>query len=335
MPEWNPRISAILTAYNEAAHLREAIISVLNQTRPLDEILVVDDGSVDATPDIALSFEKDGVQLLRQLNQGPGAARNNGLSRTTGDLIAFLDGDDAWLPDKTQNQLDLFLSQPSLDLVSGDKIWWQMDDPSKRYIMSYGRPAMPQLRREIVFSNCVGNPSMVMVRRSIFDRVGPWDPDIRWCEDWELWMRIAAEGQIGFVEKPVTLYRWHDRNMSHQNIWARHRTLHGLSAREIGRRVPLWRRPFAYLRAFSRAEFARAQTTIDYDRKRHLRNAATALVTYPFDEFGGKAKELARAVVGIEQSAAIAKRLRQPGRAANGLKGDVADWIDGHRPQSG
>jgi glycosyltransferase involved in cell wall biosynthesis len=102
------RVSAIITAYNSETFIAEAISSVLDQSCAVDDILVVDDGSTDKTRDVVTSFSHKGVRYVYQENQGPGAARNFGLQKTNGDIIAFLDADDVWLKDKTEIQLVSF-----------------------------------------------------------------------------------------------------------------------------------------------------------------------------------------------------------------------------------
>lgn len=110
-----PLISCIVPVYNGELYLREAIDSILAQTyRPL-EIIVVDDGSTDATPDVVAGYG-DRLRYIRQPNAGPGAARNHGLNLAQGEFIAFLDADDLWHPDKLARQMTRFLNRPDLDL---------------------------------------------------------------------------------------------------------------------------------------------------------------------------------------------------------------------------
>lgn len=111
-------ISVIIPAYNAAPFLAEAIMSVLSQECPPGEVIVVDDGSVDDTADIARSFGTS-VRLLSQQNAGPGEARNLGVRNAHGTMIAFLDADDIWLPDKLKLQIAVFDANPALSMVFG------------------------------------------------------------------------------------------------------------------------------------------------------------------------------------------------------------------------
>ncbi|MCM3877589.1 MAG: glycosyltransferase, partial [Thermoanaerobaculia bacterium] len=117
MPK-NSRVSAVVTAFQCEAFLAESLASVLGQTHPLEEVIVVDDGSTDGTAEVARSFGGL-VRVVSRPNGGPGAARNTGLAEARGDWIAFLDGDDAWTPDKTRLQLEAAAKAPSASLVFG------------------------------------------------------------------------------------------------------------------------------------------------------------------------------------------------------------------------
>ena len=114
-------ISVVIPAYNSAAQLARALDSVLAQTRPAEEILVVDDGSTDATAEVARSYG-DAVRLIAQANAGAAAARNAGIRAARGTWIAFLDADDEWLPDRLALQTDILDRRPDLVWVSGNSI---------------------------------------------------------------------------------------------------------------------------------------------------------------------------------------------------------------------
>jgi glycosyltransferase involved in cell wall biosynthesis len=114
-----PRVSVVIPVYNGERYLAATIESVLAQTRPPDEVIVVDDGSTDGSAQIAERYATRGVRCHSQANAGGGAARNRGIALSRGDFIAFLDADDLWEPVKLQLQLDAFAAEPSLDLVFG------------------------------------------------------------------------------------------------------------------------------------------------------------------------------------------------------------------------
>src|SRR5258707_1975884 len=169
-----PRVSAIVTAYNGAAYVADAIESILAQTRPVDEIVVVDDGSTDNTAEIVESYRAFGVRCIRQENRGLPGARNRGVRETTGDLVAFLDCDDTWLPDKNDLQVDYLTAHPEAAMVSGHVWWW--DPITDRRWVERIRIRRSKLRPGIMIHNCVGNASGTLVRRHILEGVGLCDP---------------------------------------------------------------------------------------------------------------------------------------------------------------
>ena len=166
-----PRVSVIINAYNSEAYIADAIKSVLNQSRAVDEIVVIDDGSIDATRQVVEEFADQGIKFIQQQNMGVSAARNKGIRETTGEYIAFLDADDMWLENKTRSQVDYLTAHPEAALVSGVARLW---DPVKGTMRVNGQ--VPRnadaLRKELLVSNVLGNPSMVMIRRSALQEIG-------------------------------------------------------------------------------------------------------------------------------------------------------------------
>ena len=113
------KISAVIPAYNSAAFISDALASIRHQTFPVDEIIVVDDGSTDNIEEVVRSIDP-GIVYITQKNQGPSAARNRGIEAATGDWIAFLDADDQWTPHKIKNQLLALERHPELQLIASD-----------------------------------------------------------------------------------------------------------------------------------------------------------------------------------------------------------------------
>lgn len=324
-----PRVSAIIAAYNSAPFLRDAIESVLGQTRPVDEIVLMDDGSTDATPAIASEYPQ--IRYITQANQGPSAARNRAVAETTGDLIAFLDGDDAWLPDKTERQLACFARDPDVALVSGDKIWWDVAT-GKRHRSGPSERQRSRVKHEIFFHNYVGNCSLTMVRRDIFNQVGGFDTNQQWGEDWELWIRIIERAKAAFVPEPVALYRCHPDNQTNTGKHAKALAFNDISMRAIRRAYPSWRRPAAYVRRFSLTELDRAGVAAnDAQSWQHLRHAAAAFFAYPLEKFPDKFKHLGRALIGEARYRAVKSRwsLRGTHRTADEIDDDRAPLSSG------
>ena len=311
------RVSAIITTYNSEAYIADAIKSVLNQSRLVDEIVVVDDGSTDNTRRVVVEFEDQGIKFIQQQNRGAGAARNKGIRETSGELIAFLDADDIWLENKTQLQVNYLLEHPNVALVSGFARWWNV---IKNTVRITGRMPknMKTLRREILVHNVLGNPSMVIVRRSAVAEVGLFDEQIRWGQDWELWQRVVERFDAAVIPQPLTVYRWHRDNLSHVRSWERLLSYWKVSSNAIRKSKPARRRPFLMARSWSYFTYRRAMHAIEFTFPRWQRiwYALAALLVYPFEMTREKLSGVVRALFGnrMYQSGKRAWRTRMETR---------------------
>jgi glycosyltransferase involved in cell wall biosynthesis len=296
MSQTQPRVSAIITAYNCAEFVGEAIESVLGQTRPVDEIVVVDDGSTDDTAAVMQAYAARGVRYVYQDNQGAGGARNRGIEETTGELVTFLDGDDTWYPDKTAVQLAYLAAHPATGLVSGERMWWRVST-NQRNVKRYALPPGKDLRREILVQNVVGNPSMTMIRRSVIERVGLFNRSLRWGEDWEFFIRVAYDSPIGFVHQPVIVYRWHPGNLSHDRMWMQLDCFLNISRRAIATYASHWH-AVLLARSISRIEFLKAERAFNDSLSmwRQIYHAGRSVVIYPFENTFSKVRVLTRSV---------------------------------------
>ena len=196
------RISVIVPVYNAEAYLAEALDSVLDQTLRPDEIIVADDGSTDTSAAIA---ERYGVTLLRQSNTGVSDARNLAISRATGDFIALLDADDIWPETKLADQVDALRQHPEAGYALG----------YQRYLFEGDRPADWFVRTHVEDSEPGYSPSVWMIRRSVWDRVGVFEPGRRLGEDID-WLARANDLGITFhmVPKVLLVRRIHDNNLT-------------------------------------------------------------------------------------------------------------------------
>lgn len=293
------RVSVVITAYNSEAYIADAIQSVLNQSRAVDEIVVVDDGSTDSTRRVIADFAEQGIKVIQQHNMGAGAARNKGIRETSGEFIAFLDADDMWLENKIRLQLEYLTAHPDAALVSGYARWWNVDS-GKAYVRGKMPRNMADMRGEMLVHNVLGNPSMVMIRRAALEKVGLFSEKIRWGQDWELWQRVVHFYDAGIVPEPVTVYRWHQHNLSHVRKWERILSYWNVSRSAIGRSKPVWRRPFLFARSWSHYAYRRAMYAIQYSDPRwhHLLYALAALLVYPFEMTRQKLSAVVRSLTG-------------------------------------
>ena len=198
-----PRVSVIIPTYNRGWIIKEAIDSVLAQEFKDFELIVVDDGSTDNTLEILDSFQCN-IKVLRQSNTGVSAARNRGIATASGHFIAFLDSDDLWLPKKLARQVDFFSSNPDAYICQTEEIWLRNNvrvNPKKRHKKPWGMIFEPSL------ALCLVSPSAVMIRRSLFEKVGGFDETLPACEDYDLWLRISCRYPVYLIETPLIIKR--------------------------------------------------------------------------------------------------------------------------------
>lgn len=200
-------ISVVIPAYNAEAYVAEAIESVMAQIPDTAEILLVDDGSEDDTARVAKQFNR--IRYIHQSNQGPAVARNSGIHYSHGQLITFCDADDLWQKNRLGVQLERMRQFPQADIVLGHlQRFWQDD--------RMGTEA------ELMFSlECA------LIKRAVFGRVGMLDAALRYCEDWDWFLRVKECGvTINIHPEVVVHYRQHQKNMSHNvNEFNRHKVI--------------------------------------------------------------------------------------------------------------
>jgi glycosyltransferase involved in cell wall biosynthesis len=192
----------------------------LAQTYKPLEIIVIDDGSQDNTKDVLNPFiEAQEIRYFYQENQGPGAARNLGVLKSRGDLVAFCDSDDLWLPDKLEKQIRLF-QDPEVALVYSDMEILGGNDSGKRFSKVFG---VKSFHRGKVFDKLVkGNfipNSTVVVRRRVIEDAGGFSRDKKFfsVEDYILWLLLAKDHKLDYAPEILVQYRMHDSNISLQD----------------------------------------------------------------------------------------------------------------------
>ena len=203
-------VALVIPCYQQAHFLGTAIESALRQTHKFDEIIVVDDGSTDDPASVVSGFP--GVRLIRRENGGLSAARNTGLFAATSEFIVFLDSDDLLTDQAVEHGLKTHQRNPGMAFVYGA---YQMVDAD--LVETTGlvyTPAPQDTYKAFLENNCVGMCATVMYRRVIFDQVGPFDEDLRRCEDHEIYLRITRTHPIASHGNLTALYRRHDAAMS-------------------------------------------------------------------------------------------------------------------------
>jgi glycosyltransferase involved in cell wall biosynthesis len=193
----------IIPTFNRAAFVREAIVSVLGQEYPHLEVIVVDDGSQDHTPAVVRGCGPQ-ITYIQQPHAGVSAARNRGVAASHGEFIAFLDSDDLWQPKKVTAQVALFSQQPQVQACYTDEIWIRHGvrvNPRQIHAKYAGWIFLPSLPR------CIISPSSIMLRRTLWERLGGFDESLPACEDYDLWLRLTAVVPVALLPERLIIKR--------------------------------------------------------------------------------------------------------------------------------
>ncbi|MFV2055372.1 MAG: glycosyltransferase family 2 protein [Thiohalomonadales bacterium] len=206
-------VSVIIPTYNRADLLPRAIDSVLAQTLPASQVIVINDGSNDDTANI-MRTKYQSIEHIRTTQNGVSAARNRGIAQAQGEWIALLDSDDEWSPQKLQRQIEALREQPSYKVCHSDEIWMRHGvrvNPMHKHRKKGGH----------IYAHCLPlcamSPSTVLIHRSVLEQVGVFDHELPACEDYDLWLRICAFYPVLYLhEKLVTRYAGHNDQLSLQ-----------------------------------------------------------------------------------------------------------------------
>lgn len=220
-PRISPRISVVIPAYNREATVETAIRSVLWQTVPPHELIVVDDGSTDATAARVGAVADPRVRLVRQPNGGISAARNRGIAEASGDWVAFQDSDDEWLPRKLELQLAALAAapEPAEAVYCGLLITGTPEEGgtagsgagTRRRIAYHPDAAVTPVSGRILPTLMATNPistQTLMARRELLLAIGAFDTGLKSLVDWDIAIRLAANGPIAFVDEPLVVQRF-------------------------------------------------------------------------------------------------------------------------------
>ena len=205
-----PKISVIIPAYNQAHFLGAAVESVLSQSMPDFELIIVNDGSTDQTEQVVLSYQDSRITYVSQQNRGLSGARNTGIRQASGDYLTYLDSDDAFFPQKLA-VLSKALENPEIGFAAGQAL----------PIDEHGQPIGKLFDKGLpdpIDHMLLGNPrhvGSVLLRRSWQERAGFFDESLRSYEDWDMWLRLIRLGcRMEWVPSPVSLYRFHTAQMT-------------------------------------------------------------------------------------------------------------------------
>ncbi|TPE63346.1 glycosyltransferase [Sandaracinobacter neustonicus] len=211
-------MSVVIPAYNREATIETAVRSVLSQTRPPLEVIVVDDGSADATAARVEAIADPRVRLIRQPNGGISAARNSGIRESRGNWIAFQDSDDEWLPRKLERQLATLAAATDdpVAVYCGLLITGTADDPAtgrtgRQRIAYHPDPAVTHVSGHILPTLMATNPistQTLLARRQTLIDIGMFDTSLKSLVDWDIAIRLAEQGSIAFTDEPLVIQRF-------------------------------------------------------------------------------------------------------------------------------
>jgi glycosyltransferase involved in cell wall biosynthesis len=203
-------VAVVVTTYNDADFLREALSSIFHQTKPAHEVIVVDDGS-DVVPD-SIVAEFPLARLLRKPNGGLASARNVGLDAASSAFITFLDADDRYRPNALAAGLDCYARSPNAAMVYGGHA--RIRREGSQIGAEIYRPISPDPYADFLTGNLIGMHATVLYRRNALLSLGGFDANLRRCEDYDVYLRLAQKLPVASHPQIIAEYRWHGGNMS-------------------------------------------------------------------------------------------------------------------------
>jgi glycosyltransferase involved in cell wall biosynthesis len=207
-----PLVSVVTAAYNAARYLPLSVRSALDQTYQPVEVHVVDDGSTDGTAAVLQEFANEPrVHVHRQQNSGQASAKNRGIREARGELIAFLDADDMWNPDKLERQVPLLMADRNAGVIYSD--FCCMDEDGREIPPPPRQPYSGRITPQLFIDNFI-NFNTTLVKRECFARAGMFDETLPMGIDWDLWLRMSTEFEFLYLDAPTLRYRIWSGQMS-------------------------------------------------------------------------------------------------------------------------
>lgn len=200
-----PTISVVIPIYNGEKTIKETIISVLNQTFADFELIIINDGSDDATLEIVQNIKDPRIQVFSYANAGLSASRNRGVAKAKGEFISFIDADDLWTPNKLELQLKALQDHPQAAVAYS---WTDWIDQSGQFLRAGGHITVNgNAYEKLLIRDFIESGSNTLIRKQALDEVGGFDPSVTPPEDWDMWLRLAEKYEFITVEEPQVLYR--------------------------------------------------------------------------------------------------------------------------------
>ncbi|WP_454062751.1 glycosyltransferase family 2 protein [Candidatus Nitrospira salsa] len=207
------QVSVIIPTYRRPIFLRTALESVLAQTFPDFEVMVVDDASQDNTLDVVKEFDDNRIQYIaHEFNKGGSAARNTGIRHARGEYIAFLDDDDEWLPEKLELQVEV-LNQSRQEVGGVYTGCTKIERESGMIVCCKTPTQRGNLFQKLLRKNCITSTSSILLRKECFERVGLFDERLPSSQDYDLWLRISKVFKFESISKSLFIYHIHEKKI--------------------------------------------------------------------------------------------------------------------------
>lgn len=209
-------VSVIIPAYNAEKTIKETIQSVLNQTLTDFEIIIINDGSQDGTLDVISRISDPRIKIFSYPNSGGQVSRNRGMKQATGEYLAFLDADDLWTPDKLDAQFKALQQNPQAAVAYS---WTNRINESSQFLRRGSYLTFNgDVYKQLLVINFLENGSNPLIRKYAIAAVGGFDESLSGCQDWDMWLRLAAHYPFVAVPSPQILYRESTNSVSSSNL---------------------------------------------------------------------------------------------------------------------
>jgi glycosyltransferase involved in cell wall biosynthesis len=227
------KVSIIVPTYNREKFIKRALDSVIEQTYQNFEVLVIDDGSTDNTRDVVKSYGER-VCYFYQENKGIAGARNAGIKESSGDYIAFLDSDDYWMHGKLERQTALFREHSEYGLVASCCASVRLDGSYREK----NRPGKSGWVLKDLFNKNFIRTSSAVIKKECLEKVGFFDEELKECEEYDLWLRIAAQYPVGFINESLAVYVDNPEGVSTDSLSGRLFRLKVLEKEYLKKKIP-------------------------------------------------------------------------------------------------
>jgi glycosyltransferase involved in cell wall biosynthesis len=315
------RVDAIITCHNYGRFLGEAIESVLAQSHRDLSVVVVDDASTDETAEVAARYADRGVRYIGGALGGAGQARNAGLRATCSPLVAFLDADDAWLPERLAIGVRHLERHPEAALVAAHAFACDEAMRPSTIVHALRAPPCGRVFERLLIDNVVLNPSSVLIRRSALEAAGGFS-ELPVAQDWDTWLEIAKRFPIAFADEVVALVRRHTNGVTLRAGRERVAVQLRVVDRHLPDLHPAWKRPLLRRTAASAACLHTGLgSAIQGDKRVARRYAIEALALDPITLSRRKLALLGRVFVSESLVRSISRALRDDARQARELTG--------------